>query len=300
MRTDSTRLSPDAVAAAREYIGQVHGPGFVPAQPNVFKSKKGAQDAHEAIRPTSLELTPASVRRHLKDDQLKLYRLIWERFLASQMTPAVYDQTGVDIEAIAKRQARSTKAEARAAASSSPPAGSRPTGAGDASRPPAPLAGEGDVEAGRGQRRGRHGNGQRRGATSWPRTPRGDCSPTSERGPGRCTWSRPAGRSLTEQKFTQPPPRYNEGSLVRELEDRGIGRPSTYAEIISKVQGGGDYVEKIDGGALPAHAARQVRGRRPRERASLDFMDPAAFTSKMEEERSTRSRPGKERARRPP
>src|SRR5579883_1468078 len=99
MRTDSTRLSPDAVQAAREYIGTKYGPGYVPAQPNVFKSKKNAQDAHEAIRPTSLELPPEAVRKHLKDDQFKLYKLIWERFLASQMKEAIYDQTSVDIEA---------------------------------------------------------------------------------------------------------------------------------------------------------------------------------------------------------
>src|SRR5579872_3409166 len=99
MRTDSTRLSPDAVAAARELIGKRFGPEWVPAQPNVFKSRKSAQDAHEAIRPTSLELPPDSVRRHLKDEQFKLYKLIWDRFLASQMVPAVYDQTSIDIDA---------------------------------------------------------------------------------------------------------------------------------------------------------------------------------------------------------
>src|SRR5208337_502489 len=102
MRTDSTRLSPDAVEAARMHIAQRFGKSYVPAQPNVFKSKKNTQDAHEAIRPTSLDLPPESVRKHLKDDQLKLYKLIWERFLASQMTAAVYDQTSVDIEAIAR------------------------------------------------------------------------------------------------------------------------------------------------------------------------------------------------------
>ncbi|MGH7271682.1 MAG: DNA topoisomerase, partial [Polyangiaceae bacterium] len=99
MRTDSTRLSPDAVDAAREYIASEYGPAFVPAQPNVFKSKKNAQDAHEAVRPTSMELTPASVRKYLKEEQFKLYKLIWERFVASQMGPAIYDQTSIDIDA---------------------------------------------------------------------------------------------------------------------------------------------------------------------------------------------------------
>jgi DNA topoisomerase-1 len=99
MRTDSLRSSPDAVAAAREHIAAKYGEDYVPAEPNFFKSKKGAQDAHEAIRPTSLEYSPEKVRRHLKDDQYKLYKLIWNRFLASQMKDAVYDQTTVEIDA---------------------------------------------------------------------------------------------------------------------------------------------------------------------------------------------------------
>src|SRR5579862_7665536 len=102
MRTDSTRLSPDAVNDLRAYIEAQYGKEWVPAQPNVFKSKKNAQDAHEAIRPTSMELTPESVRRHLKDEQFKLYKLIWERFVACQMAPALYDQTSIDIDAAAK------------------------------------------------------------------------------------------------------------------------------------------------------------------------------------------------------
>jgi DNA topoisomerase-1 len=101
MRTDSTRLSPDAVQAAREHVASRYGAEWVPPQPNVFRSRKNAQDAHEAIRPTSLDLHPESVRKHLKDDQFKLYKLIWERFIASQMSPALYDQTGIEIEAIA-------------------------------------------------------------------------------------------------------------------------------------------------------------------------------------------------------
>src|SRR5580658_2147164 len=99
MRTDSLRSAPDAVAAAREHIAAKYGEDSVPAEPNFFKSKKGAHDAHEAIRPTSLEYSPEKVRRHLKDDQYKLYKLIWNRFLASQMKDAVYDQTTVEIDA---------------------------------------------------------------------------------------------------------------------------------------------------------------------------------------------------------
>src|SRR5580704_1218190 len=98
MRTDSTRLSPDAVQAAREFIAQRYGAQWVPPQANIFKSKKSAQDAHEAIRPTSVEFTPESVRKHLKDEQYKLYKMIWERFVACQMVPALYDQTSIEID----------------------------------------------------------------------------------------------------------------------------------------------------------------------------------------------------------
>ena len=110
MRTDSTRTSPEAVRRAREHIGQTYGAEFVPAEPNAFKSKKNTQDAHEAIRPTSLELTPESVRKHLKDEQYKLYKLIWDRFVASQMTDAVYDQTTCEIvgDAEGREDARRT------------------------------------------------------------------------------------------------------------------------------------------------------------------------------------------------
>src|SRR5688572_3729920 len=99
MRTDSVRVSADAITEAREFIAAKHGEKFLPAKPNVFKSRKDAQEAHEAIRPTSLELSPDKVRKHLTDEQFKLYKLIWDRFIASQMAYAVYDQTGVDIEA---------------------------------------------------------------------------------------------------------------------------------------------------------------------------------------------------------
>jgi DNA topoisomerase-1 len=99
MRTDSVRVSPDAFNEAREFIRTTHGAKFLPDKPNVFKSRKDAQEAHEAIRPTSLELSPDKVKKHLTDEQFKLYKLIWDRFIASQMAYAIYDQTGVDIEA---------------------------------------------------------------------------------------------------------------------------------------------------------------------------------------------------------
>ena len=97
MRTDSTRVSPDAIVEARKWIEQTHGKDYLPATPNAFKSKKDAQDAHEAIRPTSVALHPEEIKRYLSDEQYRLYRLIWQRFVASQMVPAVFDQTTVDI-----------------------------------------------------------------------------------------------------------------------------------------------------------------------------------------------------------
>ena len=267
MRTDSTRLSPDAVEAARAHITEHHGKAHVPAQANVFKSKKNTQDAHEAIRPTSLELTPESVRKHLKDDQFKLYKLIWERFLASQMTPAVYDQTSADIEAVAQdKTAYGLRASGRVLKFGG---WLDAYGKGETPKAAAPLAGEEDASAGLGAAAARDLLAEDAEA-SLPELSEGQA----------LHLVKPPG-VLTEQKFTQPPPRYNEGSLVRELEERGIGRPSTYAEIISKVQAR-DYVEKIDGTRFrPTTLGKFVVD--GLVRSELDFMDPT-FTSKMEEE----------------
>src|SRR5262245_46580105 len=104
MRTDSMRVSNDALEAVRAFIGETYGERHLPAKPNFFKARKNAQEAHEAIRPTSLEYTPEKVRKHLSDEQYKVYKLIWDRFVASQMAPAIYDQTGVDIEAKSQRK----------------------------------------------------------------------------------------------------------------------------------------------------------------------------------------------------
>jgi DNA topoisomerase-1 len=271
MRTDSTRLSPDAVEAAREYVVQKHGKAFVPAQPNVFKSKKNAQDAHEAIRPTSLELTPDSVRAHLKDDQFKLYKMIWERFLASQMTPAVYDQTSVDIEAIAKdKTVYGLRASGRILKFSG---WLEAYGKGEIPKAAAPLAGEGEQEA-----EGEPKKDAKEARDLLAEDAEATLPDLDEGNPLRLVI--PPG-VVTEQKFTQPPPRYTEASLVRDLEERGIGRPSTYAEIITKVQAR-DYVEKMDGTRFrPTLLGKFVVD--GLVKSELDFMDPA-FTSKMEEE----------------
>ena len=260
MRTDSTRVSPDALNAVREFIEQKYGKNNLPAEPNAFKSKKNSQDAHEAIRPTSLEYTPEAVRKHLKDDQFKLYKLIWDRFVASQMKEAIYDQTSVETEAKASSSTYLLRSSGRVlkfpgwlevygAASDEPQAGAEDNKE------------EGDAEA---------REEQPEGEATLPELAEGEVLDLVT----------PPG-VLTEQKFTQPPARYNEGSLVRELEERGIGRPSTYAEIISKVQAR-DYVEKVDGRSFrPTQLGRMVVN--GLLESQLEFMDPA-FTSGMEEE----------------
>jgi DNA topoisomerase-1 len=236
MRTDSTRVSPDAVTEARSYIAKL-GPRYLPASANEYKGKKDAQDAHEAIRPTNVSFTPESIRRHLSDEQFRLYRLIWQRFVSSQMTQAVFDQTTVDIEAKAdhsydfrvtgsvlkfdgflkfeeedKKAREAAKKEATQAE------------AAQAKR----LAGEA-IE----------GAAAEEEAESERRLP--------ELSDGEALRLE---RLAPEQKFTQPPPRYNEASLVKVLEERGIGRPSTYASIINTIQDR-DYVKKIQARFVP-------------------------------------------------
>ncbi len=253
MRTDSTRSSPEAVAEAREHITTRYGKEFVPAEPNAFKAKKGAQDAHEAIRPTSLDLPPESVRKHLKDEQFKLYKMIWERFLASQMKDAVYDQTGIDIEAKAKdAPAYTLRAGGRV------------------------LKFAGWLAAyGEGENKTEQAGEETTGVPA-----EDDEALLPEVHDNEILLLATPPGVITEQKFTQPPPRYNEGSLVRELEERGIGRPSTYAEIISKVQAR-DYVEKLEGRFHPTTLGKYVVD--GLVKSALDFMDPA-FTSSMEAE----------------
>jgi DNA topoisomerase-1 len=285
MRTDSTRISPEAIGAVREFVEQRYGKNFVPAQPNAFKSKKGAQDAHEAIRPTSLELPPESVRKHLKDEQFKLYKLIWDRFVACQMKDALYDQTGVEIEAKAKD---GTTYGLRASGRVLKFTGWLEVYGQGPDSDKSKLAGEDEGDAG-GEAAGGEAaqangaGGATNGAGEAGASALGDegeeaTLPELREGETLVIATPPG--VITEQKFTQPPPRYTEGSLVRELEERGIGRPSTYAEIISKVQAR-DYVEKVDGGRafrptlLGKFVVDGLVG------GSLDFMDPA-FTSQME------------------
>ncbi len=265
IRTDSTRVSDDAIAAVRSAIETRWGKGSLPEKPNVYKSKKSAQDAHEAIRPASMDIHPDSVKKHLKDEQYKLYKLIWDRFFASQMTPAVYDRTSVEIEA---KPASGGSYLLRATGRVLKAAGWLQAMEGQSD-----VAGDDEVEA-----------PEAAAAAKSPSTP----PPAEEDTDGllpelsekqELKLSPPA--VVTEQKFTQPSARYNEGSLVRELEKRGIGRPSTYAEIIGKVQQRA-YVEKLSGGGFkPTTLGRYVV--EGLVRSNLDFMDPN-FTAQMEEE----------------
>ena len=273
MRTDSTRVSDDAVAEVRAAIEKRYGKAFVPDKPNVYKTKKNAQDAHEAIRPTNIDLRPDAIKKHLKEEQYKLYKLIWNRFVASQMTPAIYDRTTVETQAkvthsdalFGEYLLRSTGRVLKSSGWLEVTEGQRNfAGDEDAEAQPAVVGAVPEAE-GKAAASADDDND-----ALLPELGEGN-EPKLVRPPG----------VVAEQKFTQPPPRYNEGSLVRELEKRGIGRPSTYAEIIGKVQQRA-YVEKLPGGAFqPSMLGKFVVD--GLVRSNLDFMDPN-FTAQMEEE----------------
>jgi DNA topoisomerase-1 len=219
MRTDSTNVAEVAQAEARAFIGKEYGPNFLPPTPPVYKTRtKGAQEAHEAIRPTSVFRTPASVQKYLERDQARLYELIWKRFIASQMSPAIFDTVSVDIGAEpAGRDGQ------HAAASTEPTYLFRASGS--TVRFPGFLTvyeEARDEDAAQGEEE-------------------------SNKMPPSLTDGEPLDliRLLPEQHFTQPPPRYTEATLVKALEEYGIGRPSTYAPIISTILTRG-YVERID------------------------------------------------------
>ncbi|TAN63999.1 type I DNA topoisomerase [bacterium] len=189
MRTDSTRLSAEAVTDAREYISRRYGPEYLPPKPVIYKSKKKAQDAHEAIRPTYLKYPPEAIKKDLTTDQFKLYTLIWNRFIACQMAPAIIDQTRALINAGVYTFSASgsiVKFQGFTAVY---------------------VEGK-DVED--------------EEESKLPQLSKGDALGLKALIPG--------------QHFTQPPPRFTEATLVKELEENGIGRPSTYAAIIFTIQ----------------------------------------------------------------
>lgn len=197
MRTDSTHLSGEALGAVREFIGQEYGPKYLPEQPRFYgSSNKSAQEAHEAIRPTNVRRTPAMLRGALDEEQWKLYNLIWQRFVACQMTDAQYDST----TALLERSDRKTGAVFKATGRVQTFDGYTVTG----------LRGEGDDQ---------------------------ELPPLKEGQEMAPFWLGP------QQKFTSPPARFNEASLVKRLEEEGIGRPSTYASIINTIEAR-KYVEQ--------------------------------------------------------
>jgi DNA topoisomerase-1 len=240
MRTDSVRVADEALTAVREHIGSAFGAEYLPEKANFFKSKSDAQDAHEAIRPTSLQYTPEAVRPYLSPDQYSLYRLIWNRFVASQMNPATFDETAVDISAgdylfrvkgtVPKFAGWMATYAGTAGATDSEEERPRPEGGAGGERP----AGAASTD----RERGSAGGEDDEGATS------GVLPPLAEGDQLELKVLRP------EQKFTQPPPRFTEATLVKELEENGIGRPSTYASIIAVLQDR-EYVNKIEGKFKP-------------------------------------------------
>ena len=201
MRTDSTRVSNDALDAVRQHIQSQYGKNYVPDKPNTFRSKKGTQDAHEAIRPTSLEYTPERVRRYLRRDMFQLYSLIWDRFVASQMVPAVYDQTAFEIpvkEALFRATGQQIKFDGFMKVYIE----------GRDERAPQANGEDDDDEV-------QDLDGV------LPDLQKGDALNLLSMDP--------------RQHFTQPPPRFTQASLIKELDENGIGRPSTYAAIISNI-----------------------------------------------------------------
>ncbi|HSA93563.1 MAG TPA: type I DNA topoisomerase [Terriglobales bacterium] len=241
MRTDSTRVSDDALTEVRQMIGSEFGPSYMPEKPNFFKSKKGAQDAHEAIRPTSAARHPESIRRYLKEDEYKVYKLIWQRFVASQMNAALFDQTSVDIHAAAQDA----------------PYLFRVTGS--------VLKFDGFLKVYEESKEGKDEEDEA----------------LKHKLPALAAGQKLALRELkAEQHFTEPPPRYNEASLVKELEEQGIGRPSTYATILSTIQER-QYVTKTGGKFIPTEIGMVVT-----ELLVKNFPDifDVKYTARLEEE----------------
>jgi len=241
MRTDSVRVSNDAIGEVRELIGSTYGKEFVPESPNVYKAKKAAQEAHEAIRPTSVARHPDEIKKYLHEDEYKVYKLIWQRFVASQMNAAIFDQTSVDIEAKAANESFTFRVT-----------GSVPKF-------------EGFLKVYE------------------------EAKETKDEEDEALKHKLPPleiGQTLTlrelkpEQHFTEPPPRYNEASLVKELEERGIGRPSTYATILSTIQER-QYVQKTGGKFVPTEIGLVVTDLLVAN--FPDIFDPT-YTARLEEE----------------
>jgi DNA topoisomerase-1 len=242
MRTDSPRVAPEAIAGARKWIGKQLGPQYLPAAPNVYKGKKAAQDAHEAIRPTDASRTPESIARYLSDEQLKLYRLIWQRFVASQMVPAISDVTTARIEAVSAKTRKTYDFRV----------------SGSVLRFDGFLKVYEVVE-----------DKKDEDDESANKLPNLDGVKALE-----------LEKLEPEQHYTQPPPRFNEASLVKVLEERGIGRPSTYASIINTIQDR-EYATKISGRFYPTEIGIVVCDLLVK---NFPYIFDIAYTAKLEEE----------------
>jgi DNA topoisomerase I len=242
MRTDSVHVSNDALAEVRDLIPKRFGSDYLPEKPNFFKSKKDAQEAHEAVRPTDVTRAPEDVRKYLDDDLFKLYQLIWQRFVASQMLPAIFDQTSIDISA-GDYTFRAT--------------GSVQKFDGYLRVYQMPVAGA-DRED---DEKDEEGEGK-----SLPRVEAGQSL--------RLEQIRP------DQHFTEPQPRYTEATLVKELEEKGIGRPSTYAAIISTIVER-EYVRKDQGRFTPTMLGERVSMLLVK---SFEDIFDLTFTARLEDE----------------
>ncbi len=242
MRTDSVNVSADALAQVREMIPERFGSNYLPEKPNFYKSKKDAQEAHEAVRPTDAMRAPEDVRKYLEDDLFKLYQLIWQRFVASQMLPAIFDQTTIDISA--------SDYTFRANGSVQ-----KFDGYLRVYQTPAAVADREEDE------KDDEGEGN-----ALPRVTEGQVL--------RLETIRP------DQHFTEPPPRYNDATLVKDLEEKGIGRPSTYASIISTLVDR-EYVKKDQGRFNPTMLGERVSVLLVR---SFEDIFDVTFTARLEDE----------------
>ena len=238
MRTDSPRISDDAMQMVRSYVSDVYSAKYLPEKPIVYKGKKDAQDAHEAIRPTFVGRTPDDLKAILSDDEYKLYKLIWTRFTASQMNPAIYDQTSAEIAAgdyMFRASGRVLKFD-----------GFLKVYEETADEDQKPAEDEEDI--------------------TLPLLTQGETLKTLEINP--------------KQHFTEPPPRYTEASLVKTLEEKGIGRPSTYATILTTIQDR-EYAQKDQGKFRPTELGTVVTTLLVRH---FEEIFDIQYTARMEEE----------------
>ena len=236
IRTDSTRIADEALEAVRAMIADNYSAEYLPEKPNIYKTRSSAQDAHEAIRPTDILRRPDAIKASLSRDQFKLYKLIYERFVSSQMTPAVYDTLSVDIDASSGARFHFNAQKLRFAGFTAVYEESQDDAAEEASVNNLPELEEGM---------------------------------TAE-----------AGEIQPDQHFTQPPPRYTEASLVRTLEEKGIGRPSTYAPTISTIISRG-YVARENKRLIPTELGKIVNDMMCKNFPNIVDI---AFTAGMEEE----------------